>query len=100
MAAGNGPGPSGTCRSRSKGLPPGRVYSTSLRSKSAAASVAKEKTRMKSKLRIGRDCNRQSDMDRPGGLSYLGNKERTPSLGLGMTCAAISLPNQIGRAHV
>src|ERR1035441_819830 len=55
MAAGNGPGPSGTCRSRSTGLPPGRVNSTSLRSTGAADRVAREKTRMKSDLRMNRE---------------------------------------------
>src|SRR5580658_8946313 len=44
MAAGNGPGPSGTCRSRSNGMLSGRPYSTSFLSKGAAASEAAQAT--------------------------------------------------------
>src|ERR1039457_1256333 len=55
MAAGNGPGPSGTCRSRSTGLPPGRVYSTSFWSTAAADSVAAQAiARMEMDLRMER----------------------------------------------
>src|ERR1022692_4763631 len=59
MAAANGPGPSGTCRSSSNGWPPGRAYSTSFLSRGAAARVAAQAiARMKAGVRMEDDCTR------------------------------------------
>src|ERR1035441_3316026 len=59
MAAANGPGPSGTCRSSSNGWPPGRAYSTSFLSRGAAARVAAQAiARMKAGVRMEDDCIR------------------------------------------
>src|ERR1700733_15241197 len=55
MAAGNGPGPSGTCRSSSTGLPPGRADLTSLLSIGAPVKVAAQAiAKMKVEFDIGR----------------------------------------------
>src|ERR1035441_8216026 len=55
MAAGNGPGPSGTCRSSSTGLPPGRGDAPAFFSPPAAVSVAAANiARTKIDLRIAR----------------------------------------------
>src|ERR1700683_3115577 len=57
MAAANGPGPSGTCRSSSSALPPGRAYSTSFLSKGAAASAAAQaRAGIMASLRMEEDC--------------------------------------------
>src|ERR1039457_5943433 len=59
MAAANGPGPSGTCRSSSNGWPTGRAYSTSFLSRGAAARVAAQAiARMKAGVRMEDDCIR------------------------------------------
>src|ERR1700679_1364362 len=65
MAAGNGPGPSGTCRSSSTGLPPGRAYSTSFLSIGAAGTVAAQAI-----ARIRADFHMQADSIRTGGDAY------------------------------
>src|ERR1700677_2015126 len=62
MAAGNGPGPSGMCRSSSTGLPPGLAYSTSFLSTGAPVRVAAEAI-----ARMRADLHMQGDSIRTGG---------------------------------
>src|SRR5579871_867382 len=58
MAAGKGPGPSGTCRSRSWGWPLGRAYSTSFRSRGEAhKAAANRNAESKTDLPMERDCS-------------------------------------------
>jgi len=72
MAAGNGPGPSGTCTSRRSGWPPGRPYSTPFSSTGASAMtaaqivtrMARRMARTVSETSRPRPCRPQSGLTR------------------------------------
>src|SRR3954471_7603674 len=70
IAAGKGPGPSGTCRSSRSGLPPGFPYSTSFLSMSAADKNGAATAKRSTNFRMEGNCIS------PGQYVFLASVER------------------------